>query len=401
MASSTHRTHLLDTETPVEIPLSRPDITEAEIAAVVDVLRTPSLSLGPKLTEFEELFAAYIGSKYAVAVNSGTSGLHLTVKTLGIGPDDAVITTPFSFIASANCILYESALPIFIDIESRTFNIDPERVEAFLREDCQRDRKTGRPIHRVSGKVVKAMLPVHVFGHPCDMRRLMALAEEYQLSVIEDACEAIGAELGGRKAGAFGDVSVFAFYPNKQITTGEGGMIVTNDFEIARLCRSMRNQGRDEGGGWLSHTRLGYNYRLSEIHCALGIAQLRRIDEILAARHRVAARYNLALLHDVITPDTAAQVGRSWFVYVVLLPEGFPERDQILQRLSAQRIGCNKYFPPIHLQKLYRDRFGFGAGDFPTTEYVSSRTIALPFHSRLTNTEIDTVVSNLREAMYC
>lgn len=383
------------------IPLSSPDITEKEIESVVNVLRTHRLSLGPKLLEFEQKFAEYTGSKNAVAVNSGTSGLHLAIKSLGIGEKDAVITTPFSFIASANCLLYENALPIFVDIEPGTFNIDPERIEEFLEKKCRKEKKTNKIVDRETGRYVRAILPVHVFGHPCEMDRIMELAGEYNLHVIEDACEATGAEFKGKKVGTFGDMGVFAFYPNKQITTGEGGMIVTNDDKIARLCRSLRNQGRDGDKGWLEHRRLGYNYRISEINCALGIAQLERIDEILRKRERVASLYNESLRDYVKVPQTSDGAKRSWFVYVVCLPDKYSKkfRDKILAELSKKGIGSNKYFPPIHLQPFYRKMFGYAKGDFEVTEYISERTIALPFHNNLNGKTITYVATCLKEIL--
>ncbi len=382
------------------IPLSNPDITNDDIRAVVNVLRTSRLSLGPKLSEFEEKFAAYTGSRFAVAVNSGTAGLHLAVKSLGIGENDAVITSPFSFIASANCLLYENAVPVFVDIEPRTFNIDVGKVGEFLREHCRREPGTGIPVDRVTGRRIRAILPVHVFGHPCDMAGIMALAGEFGLSVIEDSCEALGAEYLGRKAGTIGDAGVFAFYPNKQMTTGEGGMILTDSESVASLCKSFRNQGRDMQGGWLDHSRLGYNYRLSDISCALGISQLGRIDHILWKRAAAAARYTKALGDIVFTPATVAGSKRSWFVYVVCLPDEFQGlRDFVLAELTRRGIGCNNYFPPIHLQSFYRNRFGYREGMFPVTETVAGRTIALPFHSNCSREEIDYVALTLREIL--
>jgi len=384
-----------------KIPLSRPDITQKEIESVINVLKTPDLSLGPKLSEFEQRFAEYVGSKYAVAVNSGTSGLHLAIKSLGIGEIDAVITTPFSFVASANCILYEKALPIFVDIDRRTYNIDPERIEEFLKKNCNSEQKAGKPVDRKTGRLIKAILAVHVFGHPCEMGKIMELARQYNLYVIEDACEAIGAESGGQKVGTFGDVGVFAFYPNKQITTGEGGMIVTNNENIAFLCKSLRNQGRDCNGGWLTHSRLGYNYRLSDINCALGLAQLDRIDEIFQKRERIASRYKELLRDFVKTPETLEGASRSWFVYVICLPDKYSreDRDEILAKLSEKGIGCSNYFPPIHLQPVYRKMFGYSEGDFWITEAISERTIALPFHNNLKKEEAFYVAENLNDIL--
>ncbi|NQT30402.1 MAG: DegT/DnrJ/EryC1/StrS family aminotransferase [Candidatus Saganbacteria bacterium] len=365
------------------MPLSSPDIGQAEIQAVVDVLKTPHLSLGPKLVEFESAFARYVGTKYARAVNSGTSGLHLCIKALGIKEGDEVITSPFSFISSANCILFERAKPVFVDIRTDTFNIDESKIEEKITE------KT------------KAILPVHVFGYPCAMEKIKQIADKHNLFVIEDACEAIGAEVDGMKVGTFGDCSVFAFYPNKQMTTGEGGMIVTNNEEIANLAASLRNQGRDDGMEWLAHARLGYNYRLSDINCALGMAQLGRIDEFLAKRESFARAYALRLAEIdgiVLPPQGSNNINRSWFVYVVRLNNDFSktDRDEIIRRLRREGIGCNRYFPPIHLQPFYVEKFGYKKGSFPVTEEVSGRTIALPFYNNLNEKQIDCVADELK-----
>lgn len=383
------------------ISLSRPDITSKEVNSIINVLKTPHLCFGPRLQDFERKFAGYIGSKYAIAVNSGTSGLHLAIKSLGIGQKDAVITTPFSFIASANCMLYENALPIFVDIDPKTFNIDPERIEDFIKKRCKRDKKTGLPIDRRTGRYIKAILPVHVFGLPCEMQKIMEIAKEYSLYVIEDACESIGAEYRGKKVGIIGDIGVFAFYPNKQITTGEGGMILTNNEDIALLCKSLKNQGRDHYGGWLAHERLGYNYRISDINCALGIAQLERIDHILKKREKVAVHYNELLKDVVIIPEASNGLKRSWFVYVVSLPHRCNRemRDSILTELTSKGVGCSNYFPPIHLQPFYRKAFRYCEGDFKITENVSRRTIALPFHNNLTKEQIVRVAHTLRDIL--
>jgi len=367
---------------PRPIPLARPNISQTEIDAVVSVLRTPNLSLGPKLEEFEAAFAEYCGTAEAVACSSGTAGLHLAVEAVGVKPGDEVITTPFSFVASANCVLMAQARPVFVDIDARTWNIDPRLIEPAI------TRKT------------TAIIPVDVFGQVADMDTVLAVARNRGLAVIEDACEALGGRYKGRAAGSLGDVGVFGFYPNKQITTGEGGMIVTDDVELARLCRSGRNQGRDEAGGWLNHARLGYNYRLSEVQCALGLAQLRRIEEIMAARRRVAALYRERLADEsrVVMQVIADDVEMSWFVFVVRLSDehGRGDRDRILEGLTKHGIGCSNYFTPIHLQPLYTERFGHKAGEFPVCEALSARTIALPFHHELTEGDVDTVCSELR-----
>lgn len=373
-------------ESMLRVPLSSPDLSTREVQAVLDVLATPNLSLGPRLAEFETKFAAFIGAKHAIAVNSGTSGLHLCVKALGLGPGDEVITTPFSFIASANAALFEGAKPIFVDIDPDTLAIDPAKIEAAI---------TSR---------TKAILPVHIFGHPCDMDSIRVIADRHGLKVIEDACEAIGATYKGRRVGVFGDCSVFSFYPNKQMTTGEGGIIITDDDEIAKLCRSYRNQGRGEGGGWLLHERLGYNFRLTELQCALGIVQLERLLEILAKRQNLADTYSKRLkkIPGLRLPKVDPSVTMSWFVYVVQIEPSVGarvERDQILQDLRAAGIDCNNYFPPIHLQPFYRRSFGHKEGEFPITEEISQRTIALPFYTNLSTESVDRACAALAAAL--
>jgi perosamine synthetase len=365
------------------IPLSSPDVSAEDRERVLDILNGTTLCLGPMLEAFEAAIAKAAGTRFAVAVNSGTSALHLCVKAAGIGEGDEVITTPFSFVASANCALYERAIPRFVDIDIDTYNIDNSQIAGSINERT------------------RAILPVHVFGRPCDMRGIGSIAERHGLTVIEDSCEAIGATYEGRSIGSFGNSGAFAFYPNKQITTGEGGAVVTNDENVARLCRSWRNQGRGEGGAWLQHERLGYNYRLSDINCALGLGQLSRLDYILQRRNSVAEHYSQALasVPAVITPRP--QAGMSWFVYVVRLQDEFTRvhRDQILESLRGEGIGCNCYFTPIHLQSYFREMFGFRRGDFPVTEHVADRTIALPFFNNLSHGQIEIVVSSLSRAI--
>jgi perosamine synthetase len=367
----------------LKIPLAQPDLTWLERKAVLDVVESSFLSLGPKLPEFEQAMARYIGVKHAVAVNSGTSGLHLIVRALGIGQGDEVITTPFSFIASANCLLMEHARPVFVDIDPETYNIDPEKIEAAI-TPC-----------------TKAILGVDVFGRCAAWDRIEDIARRRGLLVIEDSCEAIGAEIFGRKAGSFGEAGCLAFYPNKQMTTGEGGMILTDRDDMAALCRSMRNQGRDDGQGWLEHARLGFNYRLSDIHCALGMAQLSRLDDLLARRAAVAAWYQerLKKIDGLILPLEPAHGRLSWFVYVVRLADRFSrtDRDRILFGLIENGIGCSNYFAPIHLQPFYVKDFGFQPGEFPITEGISERTIALPFFSAMTVEEVERVTACLAE----
>jgi perosamine synthetase len=384
----------------IQIPLSSPDITDAEIQAVVDVMRTRHLSLGPKVPEFEAAFRNNLGVDHAIAVSSGTAGLHCCLVALGIGPGDEVITTPFSFIASANVIKMVGATPVFVDIDPKTLNMDPDRAEAAI------TAKT------------RAILGVEAFGNPVGMHEIAMLAARHEIPLIEDSCEGLGSSHKGRQVGTFGRCGVFGFYPNKQITTGEGGMIVTNDRTIADLCRSLRNQGRDPGGSWLSHARLGYNYRLSDINAAIGIVQMGRLSEIVEARQRVAHEYISLLLDEphIILPTIDDETVMSWFVFVVRLTGDFNvtsggtagagsaggtslDRDEILDYLRNHHIGCSNYFPPIHLQPFYQKDHGYKRGDFPITEYVADRTIALPFHNRLTHMEIENVVSHLRQAI--
>ncbi|KPQ41949.1 MAG: aspartate aminotransferase [Candidatus Methanoperedens nitroreducens] len=348
------------------IPLSRPDIGEEEIRLVNEVLRTDWLSMGPKVGEFEKNFADYIGTEYAIAVNSGTSGLHLCMKSIGINKGDEVITAPFSFIASSNSIIFENGKPVFVDIDPHTLNIDAEKIEEAITRNT------------------RAILPVHVFGQPCKMDAIMDIAEDNNLSVIEDACEAVGAEYNGRKAGTFGDASVFAFYPNKQMTTGEGGMIVTDNKDIAQSCISMRNQGRSEKGEWLDHIRIGYNYRLDEMSCALGIGQLKRINELLEKRSRVADEYSKQLsgIEGVKTQYLDPGVKMSWFVYVVQVGE-YIDRNKVMVYLKEHGVSCRPYFTPIHLQPFYKEMFGYDEGDFPICEKVCNSTIALPFYGNM------------------
>jgi len=390
-------------EVRMKIPLSKPDIGEHEIERVVEVLRSNRLSLGPKLGEFEERFAAYVGTRYAIAVNSGTSALHLCIRALGIGAQDEVITTPFSFVASTNCILYEGAYPIFIDIDPLTLNLDPKQLRRFLRQCCSFDTRRGILLNKTTGRVVKAILPVHVFGLPCDMDPILELARQYGLHVLEDACEALGAEYRGRRVGTFGDAAVFAFYPNKQMTTAEGGMIVTDNQEIALLCRSMRNQGRDEDSPWLRHVRLGYNYRLSEVHCALGLGQMDRLNDLLDARQRVAKHYNRALggLPHLTVPAEVEGSKRSWFVYVVqlALPSAKALRGRFILKLRERGIESQAYFPVIHKQPYLAGMARAPLGQLYRAESASDRCLALPFFPTVTPEEIEYVSSTLTQVL--
>jgi perosamine synthetase len=368
------------------IPLSSPDVSDEDRQRVMDVLNGRTLSLGPVLPAFEEAMAEAAGTRYAVAVNSGTSALHLCVKAAGIADGDEVITSPFSFVASANCMLFERAVPRFVDIDIDTYNIDPANIAGAINANT------------------RGILPVHVFGLPSDMPAINQIASQHNLAVIEDSCEAIGATINGQRAGSFGQSGAFAFYPNKQITTGEGGAVVTNDERVARLARSWRNQGRGDGSAWLQHERLGYNYRLSDINCALGLGQLTRLQQFLRLRKNVAETYNnhLSRIPGVILPpQPAAGVEMSWFVYVVRLADEFTreDRDQVLELLRQQGVACNNYFAPIHLQTFYQEQFGYRRGDFPITEHVADRTIALPFFNHLTEAQVEQVAGALSRSL--
>ncbi len=366
----------------MQIPLSQPDITQREIDAVVDVMQSNTLSIGPRIVEFENKVALIANRRHAIGVSSGTAGLHAAMLAAGIGPGDEVITTPFSFVASTNCILYVGAKPVFVDIDTKTLNIDVSKVEAAITP------KT------------KAIVAVEAFGHPGGMVELEQIARRNELILIEDCCEGFGGQAGDRPIGNFGRAGVFAFYPNKQIPTGEGGMIVTDDDRFADVCRALRNQGR-EGMSWLAHQRLGYNYRLSEIQAAIGSVQCDRLPEILENRRRVAQMYMERLLDNryLILPTIGEYDHMSWFVFVVRLNDlfGHGDRDEIIKGLRAAGVGSNNYFPPIHLQPYMAEQFGFKEGDFPRTEYVSARTIALPFYARLTELQIDRVVEVLND----
>ena len=366
------------------IPLSSPDITEAEIEAVTAVLRTSRLSLGPQMEAFEDAMANYIGTPHAIAVSSGTAGLHLCIKAFGIGEGDEVIVPSFTFIAAANAIRYECAQPVFVDIDAESLNMSPASIEQAITP------KT------------RAILVVHTFGRPAEIAAIMDIARRHRLLVIEDACEAIGATYQGRKAGSFGDAAVFAFYPNKQITTGEGGMVVTRRPELAAHIRALRNQGRYDSADWLQHAELGYNYRLSEINCALGLAQLKRIEFILQQREKVARQYeqSLADISQLVLPATdVPDIYISWFVYVVRLTTELTEadRDSIFATLTSTGIGCGRYFAPIHLQPSYAA--WRNSVSLPVTEAQASRTIALPFFNRITEDEIAQVSDTLRNAL--
>jgi perosamine synthetase len=365
------------------IPLSSPWLDEREEELVLEVLRSGRLSLGPTIERFERLFAERVGAPYAAAVSSGTAGLHLLARIAGLGPGDEVVTTPYSFAATANCFLYEGATPVFADIDPRTYNLDVAAVEAAI------------------GPHTKAVVGVDIFGYPCELDPLRALCERNGLVLIDDSCEALGAEYRGRPVGSHGVDAVFALYPNKQMTTGEGGVVTTHSEATWQLLRSLRNQGRADDGGWLEHARLGYNYRFDDIRAAIGIGQLEKLDRILELRRSAAEHYG-ALLEAVpgvatLLADDAEHV-RSWFVYVVELEPGI-DRERVIAALEAEGIGTARYLPCIHLQAYMRERFGFGEGLCPVAEDLSRRTLALPFHARIEREDQERVVETLRAAL--
>jgi perosamine synthetase len=365
------------------VPLSLPYIDTLEEDLVLEVLRSGRLSLGSMVTRFEESLARRVQVDHAAAVSSGTAGLHLCTRLAGMGPGDEVITSPFSFVASANCALYEGATPVFADIDPHTLNLDPAAVEAAVTD------KT------------RALVAVDIFGYPCVLDELLAIADRHGLVFIEDACEALGAEYKGRPIGSHGHLAVFAFYPNKQITTGEGGIVVTSDGDQWRLLKSLSNQGRADTGGWLEHARFGYNYRLSDVAAAIGVAQLERLDEILRLRAAAARRYEeLLAAVDGVEPPLAddADHRRSWFVYPVRLSAEV-DRERVIAVLAESGVETSRYLPSIHLQPYMRERFGFREGMFPVSEEASRRLLALPFYSSIGVEDQERVVDALRRAL--
>jgi perosamine synthetase len=365
------------------VPLSGAYLGEREEELVLEVLRSGRLSLGPMIDRFEEMTAERVGAPYAVAVSSGTAGLHLLCRIAGIEPGDEVITSPISFVASANCFILEGGTPVFADVSPRTLNLDPEAVEAAITERT------------------KAIVVVDMFGYPCELDELRAIADRHGLLVIEDAAEALGAVYKGGPIGSHGPSAVFGFYPNKQITTGEGGVVVTHSEEERRQLVSLRNQGRAyEGGGWFHHVQVGFNYRWTDIQAAIGVAQLEKLDEILSLRRAAAERYT-ELLEDVGAASLVADDGdhvRSWFVYVVQLEPGV-DRDGVMDSLRADGISTAEYVPCVHLQPYMRELYGFSEGDCPVAEDVSSRTLALPFHTGIDEADQERVVDTLRRAL--
>ncbi|MEK7598952.1 MAG: DegT/DnrJ/EryC1/StrS family aminotransferase [Patescibacteria group bacterium] len=368
----------------MKYPIAKPQIDEEEEKLVLEVLRSGALSIGSKIEEFEKKFAELVGSPYACAVSSGTAGLHLALIACGVKEGDEVITSPFSFIASANAILYVGAKPVFADIDPLTFNIDSKEVEK-----------------KITSKT-KAILPVHIFGQSCDMHPIIELASRRNLKVVEDACESIAAEHKNQKVGTFGDAAVFSFYPNKQMTTGEGGIIVTSDKKIDSLCRSLRNQGRSENRQWLDHERLGYNYRMHELSAAIGVAQLKKLPKIIEERRKIAALYSEELKKHadlVSSPQVHPRNTHSWFVYVARINNSAIDRDKVIEKLTEIGIATKPYLPSIHLFDFYRRSFGFKEGDFPVSEAASDSSIALPFYIGLEKSDIEYICQKLAEVL--
>ncbi|MFW5713453.1 MAG: DegT/DnrJ/EryC1/StrS family aminotransferase [Brevefilum sp.] len=392
----------------MKIRMSSPDLTDADRQAVLDVVNTPNLSMGPKLDAFERAFCDLIGVKHAIGVNSGTAGLHLCVRAAGISPGDIVVTTPFSFVASTNVFLFEKAVPVFVDVDPDTGNMDTGMLEEAVEGLCLGGDSARRWLPRRlpafnAGKLgaVKALLPVDVFGQPADYDPINAVASQYDLAVIEDSCEALGGGYKGRPAGTLGDFGVFAFYPNKQITTGEGGMIVTDDDRAADLMRALRNQGRAPGDTWLQHTHLGYNYRLDEMSAALGLSQMDRLAELLEKRARVAGWYERYLkdIEEVTPPQIVPNTTDvSWFVYVIRVDEAI-DRDRLARILKEKGIPVRPYFAPIHLQPYMQKMFGFRHGDYPVTENLGDRSLALPFSGTMSEEAVVTVCQRIADAL--
>ena len=387
------------------VPMSSPDINENDHQAVLETLQTNYLSIGPNIQTFERSFLDFTGAAHAIGVNSGTAGLHLCVRAADITQGDLVITTPFSFVSSTNVILFEHAVPVFVDVDPRTGNIDPLQVKQaavdIASNDPEKMKKWLPRKYANKNGSLKAILPVDVFGQPADYDLLQETADHYGLTLIEDSCEALGAEYKHKKAGRFGDFGVFAFYPNKQITTGEGGMVITDDDGYANIVRALRNQGRAPGDTWLQHTYLGYNYRLDELSAALGISQMKRIHKLLEKRQHVANWYNTKLdgidgvEKPFISPSTTKM---SWFVYVIRLDERF-YRDKIAEKLDMAGIPVRPYFLPIHLQPYMVSQFGYQPGDYPVTEDLGTRSLALPFSGMMTESQVDLVCRELSKCL--
>jgi dTDP-4-amino-4,6-dideoxygalactose transaminase len=387
------------------VPMSSPDLDQSDLESVLATLKTNYLSIGPKIEEFEAMFREFSGAKHAIGVNSGTAGLHLCVRAAGIGQDDLVITTPFSFVSSTNVMLFEKAIPVFVDVDPQTGNMDTKlAAQAAADLTSGNQEKMQRWLPRKGYDAIgslKSILAVDVFGQPADYAPLQEIARQHSLTLIEDSCEALGAAYAGTPAGRLGDFGVFAFYPNKQITTGEGGMIVTDDDRFAEMMRALRNQGRAPGDTWLQHTYLGYNYRMDEMSAALGISQMQRIHQLLKNRQRVAGWYSQKLenISGVETPYIApATTAMSWFVYVIRLSAAI-DREKAAEMLSNAGIPVRPYFLPIHLQPYMANQFGYRAGDFPVTEDLGKRSLALPFSGNMTEEQVDLVCDVLDDCL--
>jgi len=363
------------------IPLARPVVGDRERELVDEVLRSRQLSLGPTVTRFEQMWADRIGTRHAVACSSGTAGLHCCLHALGIGPGDEVITSSFSFVASANVILYTGATPVFADVDPLTFNMDPAAVEAAI---------TPR---------TKAILIVDIFGYPAELPALIDIAHRHGLTLVEDACQSIDGDYDGKKLGTFGHPAVYGFYANKQLTTAEGGVIFTDDDDLYRQLKSLTNQGRSDDGAWLVHSRLGFNYRLSDVHAAIGVAQIERLDWMQEARATVAGWYQERMEGiDGVTTMYEGPQRRSWFVYAPRLDADL-DRDRVIGRLEAEGISAKPYLPCIHLQPYYREAHGHAPGELPVTEAISASTIALPFFCELTEQQVDRVCQAMARAI--
>jgi dTDP-4-amino-4,6-dideoxygalactose transaminase len=377
-----------------QIPLARPELGPREEELLLEVVRSGSLSLGPKLEQFEHDFGSWLGGGYAVAVSSGTAALHLGVRAMGWGEGDEVITSPLSFVASSNVLLYEGATPVFCDIDPVTLTLDPDATAAAV------------------GEKTAGLLPVHIFGYPADLPAFAKIASERDLGILEDACQALGAvDRNGKRVGTVGNLATFAFYANKQMTTGEGGVLIAPDKEIAEAARSEANQGRAPDMSKVDHDRIGFNYRLSDIHAAIGIAQLERVGEMLNARDNVAALYRERLTQfgaepageedqdDLVLPcENNGDERRSWFVFTIQLPVG-ADRDDVIAKLAERGIASKAYLPCIHLLPHYRDQFGFKGGEFPVAEKVAERSLALPFFTSMSESQVDRVCTALGEAL--
>ncbi len=386
------------------IPMSSPDLSQAEMDAVISVLNTTSLSMGSHILAFEESVKEFTGARFAIGVNSGTAGLHLCIRAVDIQPGDLVVTTPFSFVASTNVILFEKGIPIFVDVNPLTGNMDVNQLSQAIKDLTAGNTAAKKWLPRrgsENARNLKAILPIDVFGQPADLDPIRLMADKFHLKIIEDSCEALGSEYKGKHAGRMGDYGVFGFYPNKQITTGEGGMIITDDEQAANYMMALRNQGRAPGDTWLSHTYLGYNYRMDELSAAMGHAQMQRIDHIMNARQQVADWYSMRLSEIPgieIPADEPTTTRSSWFVYVIRIPRGM-NRIALAEKLKIMGVPVRPYFLPIHLQPYMVEQFGYKVGDFPVTEDLGERGLALPFSGVMTEDMVDTVCRSLQAAM--